>query len=301
MKKISINFIIITFLGSFFSIVFSEGFAAGTLVKTPTGYEQIENLSAGDIILCFDSAQNIVERPVVYITKKHISSYARVLINNEYINLSPDQKFYSITNNTWFSILNLQAHNILSIQPSKISFIESIELKCIPIDIYLLSIAEHHNFFVTKANICAHNFFPIIIAGVSILFGSGAIEIAGISFGLAGLGTYLGYQWHKNKQKNMKIESISFNNTQQINDLYNFNDAQAPGMPTKDDGYNPPKNWDGRKVNNPNGSGTGWPDDKGHVWVPTGPGPKAHGGPHWDVQDPKTGRHRNILPGGRER
>jgi len=35
--------------------------------------------------------------------------------------------------------------------------------------------------------------------------------------------------------------------------------------------------------------------------VPTGPGSKAHGGPHWDVQNPKTGRHKNILPGGKER
>lgn len=32
------------------------------------------------------------------------------------------------------------------------------------------------------------------------------------------------------------------------------------------------------------------------VWVPSGPGSSAHGGPHWDVQDPKTGGRGNVWP-----
>ena len=64
-----------------------------------------------------------------------------------------------------------------------------------------------------------------------------------------------------------------------------------------------PKKWNGKKVRSPNGRGYGWPDNKGNVWVPTGPevpGNDPHGGPHWDVQGPK-GRYKNIYPGGRER
>jgi hypothetical protein len=76
--------------------------------------------------------------------------------------------------------------------------------------------------------------------------------------------------------------------------------ADAPGKPTEDDGYEEPKRWDGKKVKNPNGSGAGWPDRNGDVWVPTGPGPLAHGGPHWDVQTPGGG-YRNVYPGGRRR
>jgi hypothetical protein len=74
--------------------------------------------------------------------------------------------------------------------------------------------------------------------------------------------------------------------------------AQAPGKPTREDGYTPPKNWDGKKVKNPNGHGAGWPDHKGNVWVPSGP--KGHGGPHWDVQIPGKGRI-NVYPGGKVR
>jgi RHS repeat-associated protein len=73
------------------------------------------------------------------------------------------------------------------------------------------------------------------------------------------------------------------------------NAAKAPGQPTAADGYVPPKNWNGEKVPSPNGGGYGYPDRNGDVWVPTGNGPTAHGGPHWDVQEPG-GDYRNVFP-----
>lgn len=78
------------------------------------------------------------------------------------------------------------------------------------------------------------------------------------------------------------------------------NDAQAPGIPTEKDGFIPPKKWDGKKCRHPLNGKVGYPDKKGNIWVPTGPGPLAHGGPHWDVQTP-SGRSKNIYPGGRVR
>jgi hypothetical protein len=76
--------------------------------------------------------------------------------------------------------------------------------------------------------------------------------------------------------------------------------AQAPGEPTGDDGYIPPKKGDGKRVKAPNGKGYGYPDKNGNVWVPTGPGGSAHGGPHWDVQKPGGG-YVNVYPGGKTR
>jgi hypothetical protein len=40
-----------------------------------------------------------------------------------------------------------------------------------------------------------------------------------------------------------------------------------------------------------------YPDEDGNVWVPTGEGGAAHGGPHWDVETPGGG-YQNIYPGG---
>lgn len=79
--------------------------------------------------------------------------------------------------------------------------------------------------------------------------------------------------------------------------------ADAPGRPGEEEGYKPPKRGPGskgEKVKNPNGPGKGYVDDKGDVWVPTGPGPRAHGGAHWDVQTPGGG-YRNVYLGGNAR
>ncbi|HEV2916639.1 MAG TPA: polymorphic toxin-type HINT domain-containing protein [Candidatus Babeliales bacterium] len=90
----------------------------------------------------------------------------------------------------------------------------------------------------------------------------------------------------------MQIPKINDNKSKEIND------AQAPGQPTEKDGYKPPKNWDGKKAKHPKNGKIGWPDDKGNIWVPTGPGAKAHGGPHWDVQHPNGKTYDNVYPGG---
>ncbi|HSC25054.1 MAG TPA: toxin C-terminal domain-containing protein [Candidatus Babeliales bacterium] len=52
---------------------------------------------------------------------------------------------------------------------------------------------------------CVHNFAPVIVFGISLFFCSGTIEVAGISLGIAGLGTCLGYQWHKNKRSKCDV------------------------------------------------------------------------------------------------
>jgi RHS repeat-associated protein len=56
--------------------------------------------------------------------------------------------------------------------------------------------------------------------------------------------------------------------------------------------YKSPKGGD-RKVRNPNGSGSGWIDDKGRVWVPSDN--KGNHAPHWDRQIPGGG-YDNVYP-----
>ena len=76
------------------------------------------------------------------------------------------------------------------------------------------------------------------------------------------------------------------------------NGPKAPGKPPEEVGFEDPKggeNW----VPNPNpgkgGGSHGWQDANGNVWVPSGQGGRAHGGPHWDVQAPGGG-YRNVRP-----
>lgn len=142
--------------------------------------------------------------------------------------------------------------------------------------------------------VSAHNAVPVVV-GFAWTFGIEAVKFIGASIGVAAVSLF-GITIGKKSKLHNKTKCWDF--SAEANEFKQLNDAQAPGKPTENDGYIPPKRWDGKKVKNPNGSGYGWPDHKGNVWVPTGP--KAHGGPHWDVQFPD-GEYDNIMPGGHSR
>lgn len=296
MKHVCVKFLIIVLFILNHLFVFSEGFAAGTLVKTAAGYIAIDNLCVGDFVVCFDKQQNIIEKPIIFIAKKTTSYYARVCIGEDCLTIAHNQKIYRPEEDSWFFVSCLKKNDVIGLNPS---VVESLEWVNESIDIYWISVAEYHNFFVTTSDICVHNFVPAIVLGMSILFGSGAIEIGGMTLGLTGLGAYLGYQWHKYKQDDFSM-GLTFAHDDNLISEYGveYNDAQVPGKPTEDDGYYPPKNWDGKKVKNPNGPGYGWPDKKGRIWIPTGP--NGHGAPHWDVEN-SDGSYENVMPGGRIR
>ena len=58
--------------------------------------------------------------------------------------------------------------------------------------------------------------------------------------------------------------------------------------------YKSPKNWNKKKVQNPNGKGRGWPAEDGGVWIPDD---LMHGGAGWVIQYPN-GNHSHAYPGG---
>jgi hypothetical protein len=134
-----------------------------------------------------------------------------------------------------------------------------------------------------------------------------ALGPAGLAVGAtAGIGYFLYNIFSNNKDKLYleRSDSAGSNVKNDPKDDKKSGEAQAPGKPTKEDGYVPPKRWDGKKMRHQKTGKTGWPDEDGNVWVPTGPGSAAHGGPHWDVQFPKTknGRdYKNVYPGGKVR
>lgn len=72
---------------------------------------------------------------------------------------------------------------------------------------------------------------------------------------------------------------------------------KAPGKPSSNDGFKPNKRYPEYRSFTNFGNQKGWLDKNGNLWVPTGEGPLAHGGPHWDVQL-KDGGYKNVYPGG---
>jgi hypothetical protein len=300
------------FLTAFFLIFYATsliaGFLGGTLVETPNGSIPIEQLQNNDHVQCYNVYKVIVDQPIVCVTKKHVNRYKRIIIDDESINTTLNQLFYSPLTHTWTEAHKLHPGDVLlnDLNEHKIiTHIQNIEKEA---DIHDITVTSCHNFYVSKNRILVHNFTPLITIGATWIIGGG------IQFSLGIAGFIIGGLIATCKTKKKKPEESIFlvaerdgekepkttnqNQPEKKESIEPQGEAQAPGKPTADDGFIPPKNWDGKKVKNPYGSGSEWPDENGNIWIPTGP--KGHGGPHWDVQVSKK-RHNNVLPGGKIR
>jgi hypothetical protein len=197
-------FLFILFSLFFIDYCWAEGFAGGISVKVPVGYAKIESLCVGDRILCYDADKNVVEGKITYITRKLVDVYVRIAIADECISVARDQLLRDEICDAWIVAASLKNGDIFA------GHAVAVELVNEPIDLYLLSVAQYHNFLVTSADVCAHNFFPPIVIAITGTFGGG-LEIAGCSFGLAGLGGFLGYRWHKkNKQEHEFVVQMGY-------------------------------------------------------------------------------------------
>jgi RHS repeat-associated protein len=133
--------------------------------------------------------------------------------------------------------------------------------------------------------------------GVGIAPSAGLGAAAGGALG-GGLGwLYPDPDWNWKNPDWYKHKPVPCNN-KPPKDAHDPNGAKAPGKPPSDVGFQDPKggeNW----TQAPNGK-WGWGHKDESVWVPTGKGGEAHGGPHWDVQYPGGG-YDNVYPGGNVR
>lgn len=87
--------------------------------------------------------------------------------------------------------------------------------------------------------------------------------------------------------------------------LNNYYLEKAPGKPTKDDGFEPKKSWDGETLKKElNSQKRGYPAKDGSLWVPSGENSNRFNNrsspPYWIVQYPN-GSYKNIFPSSRKK
>jgi Bacterial toxin 37/Pretoxin HINT domain len=306
----------------------AHGFAENTLVKSSNQYwwaiEQVTRLSKKEkqyVISYNVAAHSWTHRLVTSGAHSTTNCYVKVGLPKNFIICTPTQEFYLAQNKQWASAYKLQAGDVLLADKNNHVEITSIEFVQKPLDVYSIQVEDTHTFLVSPHSIVTHNMvISAVAAGLSIPFSTGCsggamgaafgpigfvggLAVGGIigcaiKFGMRNkvaeytlnydvdkLGSYVQTKKKKEvKTKDKKKESSG------------CEDAQAPGMPTEEDGFFPKKNWDGKKVRHRRGYG--WPDKKGNIWIPTGP--RGHGCPHWDVQRPD-GTYDNVVPGGKIR
>lgn len=177
------------FLCLFFSIKLFSGFAAGTMVKVPSGYKPIEQLETGDIVFSITKSGDCCLRKVTKTTSYFLSRTLLISVDNELIVAAPQQKFYDPKKNTWRKAKRLQRSMPLLSGHKKIVTIDDVEFLDQEIEFFDLRL-DDHTFFVSTQDIVAHNFPPFFI-GFSIAFGGG-ISFDGIYCGICIAGWWLG-------------------------------------------------------------------------------------------------------------
>jgi hypothetical protein len=146
--------------------IFPEGFPAGTLVKTPQGYVLIENIKHGDQVICFDKYKKITTGSVIGITTKITSQAIILTIDHASIITDYDQLLYIVPDQNWFHADTLQkGHQLLNSAHTPVR-IRSVTTCSREIVTYVLSIKDHHNYFVSHEDILTHN-NPILIGAAT--------------------------------------------------------------------------------------------------------------------------------------
>jgi len=148
---------------STYCYIAAEGFVSGTYVKVPDGYETINTLKPHDKIICYDFTQRTeVEHSIIEIRKQHVDYYIRLAAHDSIIEVSPDQKFYLHTLRKWETIDTIsKSPELLQLlyAESRIACLGEIYQESY---VYILTLDEPHNFFITPHDILVHNFAPAI-------------------------------------------------------------------------------------------------------------------------------------------
>lgn len=183
----------------------ADGFVAGTLVKIPTGYIPIEQLSVGDVVLCTDFSGEQIERRITSTISYDVERSIIITVDGVEIYVSSEHRFYQPVQRKWVHVYALTPDDMLlsglknGVRIDKIIYVDQ------PVRVYSISVADYHNFYVTTRDICVHNVVPLVAVGLCFAFGAGKVVFTGISVSLAaalGMGTVgFAFKKHQDKQK----------------------------------------------------------------------------------------------------
>ena len=138
---------------------YGEGFVAGTLVKTPTGYKPIEQIYIGDTVSTYDCA-SLVSATVMAIKEKNTCLLIRIILNNgQEIIADYDQLFYVIDHNEWIPADQLTTSGRCFLSGSTQHLcIDQIHYTQECAQVYDLILDRCHIFLVSTDQIRVHNF-----------------------------------------------------------------------------------------------------------------------------------------------
>ena len=140
----------------------SEGFLAGTKVKTPTGHVAIEDLQVGDDVVCYNFCNACVVKKITHTIKRQAKTYVKIFLEGACICAEPDHQFYLPQEKCWLKARYITSSNILLKSCTEfvsIAYIQEINESA---EVYDITVADYHNFCVSELDIHVHNVIPAI-------------------------------------------------------------------------------------------------------------------------------------------
>jgi hypothetical protein len=159
MKYSKLFTFVLLFLLFLHSSNLSEGFVSGTQIKTDYGYCSIESILPGTIVCVYDRKNNTQRYcKVEEVYRSRVPKFVRLFFDNTILDVAPNQKLSIFCKNDWICADQLVYNSRLRELCEKEMGLVHAAYVNKPADVYIFTLKKYHTFYVTHANIIAHNF-----------------------------------------------------------------------------------------------------------------------------------------------
>ena len=143
----------------------SQCFVAGTLIKTPDGDKNIENISAGDKVYAYDAATgDIAEKEVVRTFEHEVYELYHVVIDGKEIVTTAEHPFYRVdkdsdNGNGFVGAKDLKSGDQILLLECITGTVEEAfkEELTEPVKVYNFEVKDYHTYFVGEQGVLVHN------------------------------------------------------------------------------------------------------------------------------------------------
>jgi len=143
----------------------SQCFVAGTLIKTPDGDKNIENISAGDKVYAYDEATgDIAEKEVVRTFEHEVYELYHVVIDGKEIVTTAEHPFYKVdkiseNGNGFVCAKDLKPGDQILLLEGNTGTVDKVFKEELdePIKVYNFEVKDYHTYFVGEQGVLVHN------------------------------------------------------------------------------------------------------------------------------------------------
>ena len=169
--------------------LFGHGFLGNTLIKTPSGYREIQQLKENDSVISYDFAGHCVEGRVNRIFQTTSTDVLHLIVNdNATLSVSPRHLFYDVKSNVWVPAHELAARKAVLLQRCNnetfvtyTNYVPADSSKKEIFRLYDLEVDKYHNYCISTEDILVHNFAAEFVFALG---GEEVLELAGWLLGI---------------------------------------------------------------------------------------------------------------------